>query len=136
MENIQVSLRVRPLSSAEIHSGEESIWGIHAPHHVYLHPQLQKELVLGKRLVTGSRTTFTFDSCYSPSEYNDNIYNQSVRNIVLGSLNGINGTVFVYGQTVHNKCVTFRVVVRHTRCQVPTIRSSVMRGNKGFCTGH
>ena len=49
---------------------------------------------------------FEFDSVYGQNASNRIIYEQTVKNVVLSSLEGINGTVFVYGQTGTGKTFT------------------------------
>jgi hypothetical protein len=47
----------------------------------------------------GGRTqrTYTFDSCFDESFNTAEIYAESCKEIVLASLKGINGTIFMYG---------------------------------------
>ena len=51
--------------------------------------------------------TVCIDACFEPSETNQEVYEKSsLRAIVLSSLEGINGTVFMYGQTGAGKTFT------------------------------
>lgn len=41
--------------------------------------------------------TYTFDDCYDETFNNADIYTESCKEIVMASLRGINGTIFMYG---------------------------------------
>jgi Cdc6-like AAA superfamily ATPase len=43
---------------------------------------------------------------YGEKDTNRDVYEQTVRKVVLASLDGLNGTVFVYGQTGTGKTYT------------------------------
>ena len=52
-------------------------------------------------------STFLIDGCFNHWENNMEVYERSsIRNIVLSSLEGINGTLFMYGQTGAGKTYT------------------------------
>ena len=40
---------------------------------------------------------YTFNRCYDHNQQNTEVYDTSCAEIVMGALNGINGTVFMYG---------------------------------------
>lgn len=47
-----------------------------------------------------------FDLVYGEKDTNRDVYEQTVRKVVLSSLDGVNGTIFVYGQTGTGKTYT------------------------------
>lgn len=49
------------------------------------------------KINTTTRTDYFFDYCFSNKEDNKVVYNNVVKRVALSSLNGINGTVFMYG---------------------------------------
>lgn len=49
---------------------------------------------------------YTYDSLFHENSHNEDVYEESIRPIVLSSLDGINGTVFMYGQTGSGKTYT------------------------------
>ena len=49
---------------------------------------------------------YTFNRCYDHNQQNTEVYDTSCAEIVMGALNGINGTVFMYGQTGAGKTYT------------------------------
>ena len=46
------------------------------------------------------------DNCYDEVTLNEQVYFSSCQEIVLSSLNGMNGTIFMYGQTGAGKTFT------------------------------
>lgn len=49
---------------------------------------------------------YDFDLIYNEQDTNRDVYEQTVKKVVLSSLEGLNGTVFVYGQTGTGKTYT------------------------------
>jgi len=49
---------------------------------------------------------YTFNRCFNEMVSNADVYTNSCKDIVLSSLNGINGTIFSYGQTGAGKTYT------------------------------
>ena len=85
MENIKVATRIKP--------EEENMWVVQPPSVIYSQ---------GRK----GKTCFNFDHCFKTNVSNLEVYNESIKAIVLGSLKGINGTVFAYGQTGSGKTYT------------------------------
>ena len=107
MENIQVALRLRPLSRNEINRCEENIWVTGNDHKtVSLSNQSYRNPTLANKIGAGIRTSFTFDHCFNQDYDNAAVYEKIVKRIALSSLNGINGTIFMYGQTGSGKTYT------------------------------
>lgn len=82
MENIQVSLRLRPLSEKEITLKEKSAWEVHDKNTVVVMTDnisnplsrniLQNALSLNKQL------NFTYDQCFNETMTNKQVYENSV----------------------------------------------------------
>jgi len=49
---------------------------------------------------------YNYDLVYGERDTNRDVYEQTVRKVAMASLEGINGTVFVYGQTGTGKTCT------------------------------
>ena len=98
MENINVALRSRPLNQYEKDNDEDDMWLISKGRSIKPNPQvvMSRELV---QIKSKQRVKFNFDHCFSQDVDNLSMYQKSVRAIVLSSFQGINGTVFMYGQT-------------------------------------
>ena len=107
MENIQVALRIRPLNAKEAILQEKNYWHISdKSSNISLLPQSIPEFSQYKRLSTKTCYSFTYDHCFPDETPNVEIYEKNVKKIVLSSLMGINGTVFMYGQTGAGKTYT------------------------------
>lgn len=113
MENIQVAIRVRPLNKKEFRKNYENIWEIPKRDTITLSSSSSRDHFASKKINCTGRTTFYFDQCFSPENNNIQVYQQSVKRIVLSSLNGINGTIFMYGQTGSGKTYTMMGYNRH-----------------------
>lgn len=103
-ENIQVCLRLRPLSEKELARGEESIWNIYDNTAIGLKREWRDHLLFKK--ASSKNGTFIFDRSYPSETSNHNIYNDMLKKVVGSCLNGINGTIFMYGQTGSGKTYT------------------------------
>lgn len=107
MENIQVALRVRPLNLKEALLQDRNHFHISEKSEaISIYPKTIPELANYKRIPIKQSYCFTFDHCFSEEVPNQKIYEKTVRKIVASSLLGINGTVFMYGQTGAGKTYT------------------------------
>ena len=52
---------------------------------------------ISNKLGINSKSQYTLDHCFNDYEDNQTVYNNMVKRIALSSLNGINGTIFMYG---------------------------------------
>jgi len=105
-ENIQVYLRMRPPNKKEISNDECEIWAL-GKNYVKLHPDKYNSLIKSHKLQTVPYTkTCYFNGCFTKLNTNQQIYNETMRILIDGSLQGINGTVFLYGQTGAGKTYT------------------------------
>lgn len=106
MENIQVTLRVRPQNAQEIENNDQNVWQVPNSSTVFLTPNVQDDLRRSGKMGIGHRSDFTFNHCFDTTKTSVDIYDTVVKRITLSSLNGINGTVFMYGQTGSGKTFT------------------------------
>ena len=108
-ENINVSLRFRPLSPAELEESESNIWTI-SKNTVSLKPDCNQYLIDCKKLTGQARSytysTFYLDYCFTSNDSNLLIYSTVAKPIIYASLEGYNGTIFAYGQTGSGKTYT------------------------------
>eukprot|EP00854_Cymbomonas_tetramitiformis_P013332 gene13332-15753_t len=108
-EQIWVGVRLRPLNDAEKRSRNNSCW------HVTSATSLKQSEVLGDRVskssITGDITTYTFDRVFSAETDSTTVYNDAAQRIVISGMQGINGTIFAYGQTSSGKTHTMKSIV-------------------------
>ena len=106
MENINVALRLRPLGTKEIQQNDQLIWTLPNYTSISLINQAQKILIESKRINAKTKISFSYDYCFSSNHDNVHVYDTIAQKIVMSSLNGLNGTLFVYGQTGAGKTYT------------------------------
>lgn len=94
-DKIKVSVRVRPLNSRE--QGCKIVWKISAEN--------IDELKDDGVTPTGTNN-FTFDYVFSPEMDTAEVYRLQCSDIVVGCMEGYNGTIFAYGQTSSGKTHT------------------------------
>jgi len=90
---INVSLRIKPLLQSEIHNERNHLWAM-----------------LSDTAITNKRTkeSYHFDKVFGDAASTEAIFDSQIREIVHAALNGINQTVFVYGQTSSGKTHTMK----------------------------
>lgn len=49
---------------------------------------------------------YTYNNVFTEEHSNENVYNTTVKQVVMASMQGYNGTVFAYGQTGSGKTFT------------------------------
>jgi hypothetical protein len=92
-EGVSVSIRVRPISESERKKGCISVWrtaGVGAN-------------VLSQVTAKGvpiANTAYAFDNVFDGSATTAELYTRVASPVVNGVMDGINGTIFAYGQTV------------------------------------
>ena len=87
--SIQVCVRIRPILRDEKEDSYAWNWEDKT-----MYPQVS------------SQAPYTFDHLFFPESSNDDIFNSVVKNVVLQSMNGFNGSIFTYGQTSSGKTFT------------------------------
>lgn len=96
-EGICVAIRSRPLNERELAGGQSS--GL-------LCDSAQNSIAQTKEGQTIDGQTYTFDKVFDETHKNHDVYESIGRDIVKGVVNGINGTIFAYGQTSSGKTHT------------------------------
>ena len=94
-EAVKVAIRCRPMSEKEKNNKYENVVRIDQENaSVYVKNNQDKEV------------QFTYDFAYPPNCTQEEIYENTAAPIVAGVLEGINGTIFAYGQTGTGKTYT------------------------------
>ena len=93
VDNIQVCVRVRPISHRENLEGNKPCVDVD-----------DNQLRISK--ADGSQKLFKFDKVYDPSLSQEDIFKRMGQKMVEGFLNGYNSTIFAYGQTGAGKTFT------------------------------
>ena len=88
---INVSLRVKPLSQIEAKQDKNKLWKI-----------ASETSLINSR----SNEAYTFVKVFGPEVSTETIFNEQVKDLVKNPLNGINQTIFAYGQTSSGKTYT------------------------------
>lgn len=104
VENITVSVRIRPLNQRELSSGGHSIWLNPTPTSI-------KEK-------TGPRT-FSFDQIYTETSDTFEIFSQQGSPVIEKCISGYNGCIFCYGQTGSGKTHTMHGKLKQNPGIVP-----------------
>ncbi|XP_047972492.1 kinesin-like protein NACK1 [Salvia hispanica] len=99
-EKIVVTVRLRPLSKREQSSKDQIAWECIDDHTIVYNPSPQERAALP--------ASFSFDKVFGPDCSTENVYEDGVKMVALSALNGINATIFAYGQTSSGKTYTMR----------------------------
>ncbi|KAD1462626.1 hypothetical protein E3N88_42796 [Mikania micrantha] len=97
-EKIFVAVRVRPLNGKEIAKGDTSDWEC-----------VNTTTIVFKNNPSERSTypsAYTFDRVYGCDSSTKQVYEEGVKGIALSVLNGINSSIFAYGQTSSGKTYT------------------------------
>ncbi|XP_060735333.1 kinesin-like protein KIF20B isoform X2 [Tachysurus vachellii] len=108
-EFLQVYLRIRPLSQAEIESGEsQDCVTIHPPDTVLLKaPRSSLSARASDKSVPQTAQRFQFSQVFGADTAQKDLFDGTVRNLVRDVLEGKNSLVFTYGVTNAGKTFTF-----------------------------
>ena len=94
-DNIKVCVRIRPLSELELpYEREGPVWSYTDTSIVGTLRQVLSAPASGRSI-----QSFEFDHVFGPDSRTIEIYNALGSKIIEAGLNGINGTLFAYGQT-------------------------------------
>jgi hypothetical protein len=91
-----VGIRLRPLSKAERGEGEKEAWRAEGPATLRYTGTVDPKV---KHLPL----TFAYDRVFAPSADNEEVYEEGARRMVQSAMEGVNATVFAYGQTVRER---------------------------------
>ena len=97
-QSINVGIRIRPLNSREVDEGQGELYRAIPGQNAIVQVNSDGEDNFSN--VQG------YDHVFDPSTTTEDIYNSVGRDIVDGVVNGINGTIFAYGQTSSGKTFT------------------------------
>ncbi|KAL4451083.1 hypothetical protein ABPG74_021405 [Tetrahymena malaccensis] len=110
MENIHVSLRLRPLNEKELRQNEKIAWEVIDQNTVQVvNDNIVNQTsrnVIQNALTFNKQPSFHYDRCFAENISNKQVYENSVQSILKSSLNGVNGTIFMYGQSGSGKTYT------------------------------
>lgn len=90
---INVSLRIKPLSESE---------GVNDKNHMWV--KLSDNSIMNKR----TNEIFQYDKVFGDDANTSEIFDNQIKEIVNAAMNGINQTVFAYGQTSSGKTHTMK----------------------------
>ncbi|XP_021758377.1 kinesin-like protein KIN-7J [Chenopodium quinoa] len=104
-EKIFVSVRLRPLNEKEIQSNDFADW-----------ESINSTTILFKNGL-GERSTnpnaYNFDRVFGHNDSTRKVYEEAAKEIALSVLNGINSSVFAYGQTSSGKTFTMNGITHY-----------------------
>lgn len=104
-EKIFVSVRVRPLNEKEIAKNNSCDWEC-----------ISNDTIIYKNAVTERSNypnAYTFDRVYGCDSNTRQVYEEGVKRVALSALNGINSSVFAYGQTSSGKTYTMSGITQY-----------------------
>ncbi|GKY96270.1 hypothetical protein MPSEU_000586500 [Mayamaea pseudoterrestris] len=104
-ENVLVAIRMRPLNTKE--DKGNSIWRV-IPKHMVVAQTTTDGKPLAEREKVWGRNMFQFDKTFDGSASTKEVYGAAAKDIVKSTINGLNGTVFAYGQTSSGKTFTMQ----------------------------
>ncbi|KAL7559179.1 hypothetical protein ACA910_013188 [Epithemia clementina (nom. ined.)] len=102
-EGICVAIRMRPLNNSE--GQHRRVWRV-LPNLSSVTQTTVDGEPLPERV--NGRTYFTYDKTYGENTSTREVYNSIAKNIVSSVVNGLNGTIFAYGQTSSGKTYTMQ----------------------------
>ncbi|KAI8854770.1 CENPE type kinesin-like protein [Chytridium lagenaria] len=97
MDGVQVIVRIRPLNSREVNTGDFSLW-----------EACGNEIRSSSSDTKFPTTSFGFDAVFDESSTNGVIYEGAARPLIRSCMDGVNGTIFAYGQTSSGKTHTMQ----------------------------
>ncbi|KAK6916636.1 NPK1-activating kinesin-like protein, C-terminal [Dillenia turbinata] len=105
-EKILVLVRLRPLSEKEIARNEVSDWECINESTILFRNSLQER--------SGLPTAYSFDRVFRGDCSTREVYEQGTKGIALSVVNGINSSIFAYGQTSSGKTYTMIGITEYT----------------------
>ncbi|KAI3807354.1 hypothetical protein L1987_23281 [Smallanthus sonchifolius] len=104
-EKIFVSVRVRPMNAKELAKNDTSDWEC-----------VNNNTIVYKNASTERSTypnAYTFDRVYGNESTTREVYEVGVKRLALSALNGINTSIFAYGQTSSGKTYTMTGITQY-----------------------
>ena len=91
---INVTVRIKPLAPKEVKNDRNcNVWN-----------KVSDQTLVNTR----TKEMFSYDRVFGPEVETETIFNEQVKDLVHNALDGINQTVFAYGQTSSGKTFTMR----------------------------
>ncbi|KAK9073294.1 hypothetical protein SSX86_007618 [Deinandra increscens subsp. villosa] len=104
-EKIFVSVRVRPMNAKEIAKNDSCDWECVSDNTIVC------KNVLTERSVYPN--AYTFDRVYGSEVATRQVYEEGAKRVALSALNGINSSIFAYGQTSSGKTYTMTGITQY-----------------------
>ncbi|KAI3684923.1 hypothetical protein L6452_34152 [Arctium lappa] len=104
-EKIFVSVRLRPLNEKETARNESCDWEC-----------VSNDTIICKNNVTERSTyptAYTFDRIYGSDATTRQVYEEGAKRVALSAINGINSSIFAYGQTSSGKTYTMSGITQY-----------------------
>ncbi|CAM0911728.1 unnamed protein product [Alopecurus aequalis] len=103
-ERIMVSVRVRPLNGRE--SSDSSDWECISPTTVMFRSTVPDRAMFP--------TAYTYDRVFGPNCSTRQVYEEGAKEVALSVVNGINSSIFAYGQTSSGKTYTMTGITEYS----------------------
>uniref|UniRef100_A0A453RQ85 Kinesin motor domain-containing protein n=1 Tax=Aegilops tauschii subsp. strangulata TaxID=200361 RepID=A0A453RQ85_AEGTS len=103
-ERIMVSVRMRPLNGRE--SGDSSDWECISPTTVMFRSTVPDRAMFP--------TAYTYDRVFGPNCSTRQVYEEGAKEVALSVVNGINSSIFAYGQTSSGKTYTMTGITEYS----------------------
>jgi centromeric protein E len=115
MDNIHVAIRLRPLNERETQAGQFYGWLVYDDKKIMQMGSDSRPIAGGSAFSFGTvlpcsnaaRHSFICVDKIFESVSNRQVYDHLAKDIIQSALNGVNGTIFAYGQTSSGKTFTF-----------------------------
>lgn len=88
---VKVAVRIRPLLSKEI---------------LHNHQVCVRVVPNTQQILIGKDRVFTFDYVFGKASFQDDVYSNCIKPLLVSLIEGYNATVFAYGQTGSGKTYT------------------------------
>lgn len=105
-ETIRVSIRLRPLNEKELAKNDSSDWECINNNSVTFRSTLPERSMYPQ--------SYTFDRVFGCDSTTKQVYEEGAKEVVLSVVNGINSTIFAYGQTSSGKTYTMNGVTEYS----------------------
>lgn len=107
-ENINVAVRLRPLTQLELSNFEKKIIMVNQKSVSFKLEEIPKSssMFLNSNKLLSSSKLFEFQNCFNENTENQIIYSKVVEPLIQNGLKGINATILLYGQTGSGKTHT------------------------------
>ncbi|CAL9774068.1 unnamed protein product [Musa acuminata subsp. burmannicoides] len=105
-ERILVSVRVRPLNAKEIEKNDPSDWECVNDTTIMFKNSLPER--------SAFPTAYTFDKVFGHQSNTRHVYDEGAKEVALSVVNGINASIFAYGQTSSGKTYTMTSITEYT----------------------